>query len=403
MKKALWLLPLLVIAGVAIWMGERKSAAPQVPFAKTTRETISNVLSTNGKVEPLDYTEVRVELRGLVKRVLVHAGDVVAKGQVLAEISQPGLQEDIDAAVARETQARAELQTLQSGGRSAATSELDAGVDRLKSDRAAAQKNLESLQRLLAKQAATQFEVDQAKQAVQSLEVQIQGLQTRHRALVGNGDLAAAKARVEEAEASVRLANSHTAEGVIRAPMAGTIYDLPARAGSFLNPGDPVASVGTLNPVKVRVYVDEPELGRVAEGESVRITWDALPGKEWTGTVQKRPSEVVALGSRQVGEVLCTIDNAAHELVPGTNVNAFILTQVVNNALTIPKAGVRRDNGTGVFVLQPDSSIKWQPIRTGASDALRVEVVTGLKDGDAVAEPSEETLKNGLRITPVFP
>jgi HlyD family secretion protein len=139
-------------------------------------------------------------------------------------------------------------------------------------------------------------------------------------------------------------------------------------------------------------------LGRVSPGESVRITWDALPGKEWKGTVEKRPSEVISLGTRQVGEVLCTIDNAARELVPGTNINAFILTQVVNNALTIPKEAVRRDSGIGVFVLQPDSTVKWQQIRTGASDALRVEVVSGLKDGDQVAEPTDVTLKSGMKV-----
>ena len=400
MKKALlWMIPVALAAGIAIWTSERKSAAPQVPFARTTRETISNVLSTNGKVEPLAYMDVRVELRGLVKRVLVHAGDTVAKGQIIAELSQPGLQEEIDGAVAREAQARADLQTLQGGGRSADTAELDASVNRLKSDRAAAQKTLESLQRLQQKQAATAFEVEQAKQSVQSLDVQIQGLEHRRGAVVGSGDLAAAKAKLEEAEASVRFAKSRTTEGTITAPMTGTVYDLPARAGAFLNPGDPVASIGVLNPVRVRVYVDEPELGRVAPGESVRITWDALPGKEWNGTVEKRPTEVIALGTRQVGEVLCTIDNAAHELVPGTNINAFILTQVVNNAITIPKEAVRRDNGIGVFVLQSDSTVKWQPIKTGASDALRVEVVSGLKDGDQVAEPSDITLKNGARVS----
>ena len=112
-----------------------------------------------------------------------------------------------------------------------------------------------------------------------------------------------------------------------------------------------IASIGKLNPGRVRVYVDEPELGRVSPGETVRITWDALPGKEWMGVVEKRPTEVIALGTRQVGEVLCTVDNPMRELVPGNNVNAFILTQVVNNALTIPKAAVRRDGGIGVFIL----------------------------------------------------
>ncbi len=402
MKKILVLIAVLA-AALLTWFFLKRSDAPQVPFAKTAHETISNILSTNGKVEPAEYMDVRVESPGLVSRVLVHAGDSVRKGQVLAELSEPGLQQELDAAVAREAQARAELQTLQAGGKSAETSELDATANRLKSDREAAQRNLDALQRLLAQQAATPYETEQARQSVRSLDVQIDSLKTRKTSLVSKGDLAGAEARVREAQANVALSRDRISHDVIYAPMAGTVYDLPVRAGAFLNAGEPVGSIGKLNPVRVRVYVDEPELGRVAAGQKVRITWDALPGKDWTGVVEKRPTEVISLGSRQVGEVLCTIANPMRELVAGTNVNAFILTQVLENALTIPKAAVRRDGKIGVFLLQPDSTVKFQPIETGASDALRVEVLKGLSDGDAVAEPSDLTLKSGMKVTPVVP
>jgi HlyD family secretion protein len=391
----------IMAAAAGIWLFLKRPSDPQVPVAKTTRETISNILSTNGKVEPAQYVDVRVESPGLVKRVLVHAGDAVRKDQVIAELSETGLEQELDAATAREAQARADLSTLEAGGKSAETAEIEGSESRLRTEREAAQRNLDALERLVSKQAATPYEVQQARETVRSLDVQIKALQQRKAALVGHGDMASAEARVREAQASVALAKSRIAQDVIRTPIAGTVYDLPARAGSFLNAGDPVASVGKLDPVRVKVYVDEPELGRVAEGQSVRITWDALPGKEWTGKVEKRPTEVIALGTRQVGEVLCTIDNPKRELVPGTNVNAFILTQVIENALTIPKAAVRRDGGIGVFVVQPDNTIKFQAIQTGASDALRVEVVKGLEDGAPVAVPSDQTLKTGMKVTPI--
>lgn len=402
MRKTLVALLLIAAAAGAVLYFNKRSSVPVVTFAKTTRQTLSNMLSTNGKVEPVDYMEVRVETPGLVKQVLVHAGDSVRKNQLLAQLTEPGLQQELDAALAREAQARADLQTLQAGGRGSEVTEIEGSINRLKTDRDAAQRNLEALQRLLEKQAATSFEVEQAKQSIRSFDVQIQALQQRRGALVGKGDLGSAEARLQEAQANVQLAQTRIAQDTIRSPIAGTIYDLPARAGSFLNAGDPVASIGKLNPVRVRVYVDEPELGRVAAGEHVRITWDALPGKEWSGAVEKRPTEVIALGTRQVGEVLCTVDNPMRELVPGTNVNAFILTQVVDNALTVPKSAVRRDGGIGVFVLQPDNTVKWQTVRTGASDALHVEVTEGLKDGDAVADAADVNLKNGDRVNPAL-
>ena len=400
--KKLWLLLFLPVIAVLIWTIQKRSEAPRVVFAKASRETISSTIETNGKIEPIEYVEVRVEAAGLVKKLLIHLGDNVRAGQEIAQLSQSGLPEDLQAMEARAAQARAELATLQGGGRSSEQAELQGSLARLKEQRAAAERNFESLTRLQKLNAATSYEVEQAHQTVTDLDAQIQALGERRTALVGKGDIQSAQERLREAEANVQLSRSHIGDTIVHAPMSGTVYDLPAHLGAYLNVGDPVASTGKLDPVRVRVYVDEPELGRIAVGESVKITWDALPGKQWTGTVDKKPSEVIPLGSRQVGEVLCTIDNPNHELVPGTNVNAFILTQVVRDALTIPKTAVRRDNGTGVFVLAPDRKLKWTPIKTGVGDALHIQVDSGLHEGDAVAQPSDLLLKDGMAVNPVI-
>ena len=400
--KKLWLLLFLPVIAVLIWTIQKRSEAPRVVFAKASRETISSTIETNGKIEPIEYVEVRVEAAGLVKKLLIHLGDNVRAGQEIAQLSQSGLPEDLQAMEARAAKARAELATLQGGGRSSEQAELQGNLARLKEQRAAAERNFESLTRLQKLNAATSYEVEQAHQTVTDLDAQIQALGERRTALVGKGDIQSAQERLREAEANVQLSRSHIGDTIVHAPMSGTVYDLPAHLGAYLNVGDPVASTGKLDPVRVRVYVDEPELGRIAVGESVKITWDALPGKQWTGTVDKKPSEVIPLGSRQVGEVLCTIDNPNHELVPGTNVNAFILTQVVRDALTIPKTAVRRDNGTGVFVLAPDRKLKWTPIKTGVGDALHIQVDSGLNDGDAVAQPSDLILKDGMAVNPVI-
>ncbi len=399
MKKTL-LFSFLAIAALAFWVFRKKSDAPEIPFAKVTRETISSTLSTNGKVEPIEFVDARAEASGLVRKVLVHLGDTVRAGQALAELSQPGVAEDVQASEARVAQARAALEVLRGGGRSSDQAAIDGDLSRMREQRTVSQRNLESLQRLQKANAATLFEVEQARETVKDFDVQIQALESRRTAIVGRGDLDTAQARIREAEANLALARTHAAQSTITAPLAGTVYDLPARQGAYLNPGDAVGSIGRLDPVRVRVYVDEPELARVEPGESVRITWDALSGREWKGTVERKPTEVVALGSRQVGEVLCTIENPNRDLTPGTNVNAFILTKVVRNALSLPKTSVRRDNGTGVFLLLKDNTLAWRPIVTGISDALRIEVVSGLNEGDAVAQPTDQVLKNGMAVRP---
>jgi HlyD family secretion protein len=400
-KIVLPILLLIAIAG-AWWIYRIKSEPPTVPFAKALRQKISNNLATNGKVEPEDYTEVRASVPGLVQRLPVHQGDMVKQGQVFAEISQPGLEQELQSAEARAEVARAELSTLTAGGRSADLAEIDGNLALLRKQREEAAATVDSLDRLVKKQAATAFDLKQAQNAVADMDTRIQGLEKRRPVLVSHGDIEGAQARIKEAEASIALAKMHMAENTIPAPMSGIVYDLPARAGSYLHPGDLLGSIGKVDPVRVRVYVDEPELGRVAIGQPVRITWDASAGREWLGTVEKLPTQIVALGARQVGEVLCTIHNRDHDLIPGTNVNVFILTQVVENALTIPKTAVRRERGTGVYALEKDNTVKWVNIVTGASDALRVEVVSGLSEGDAVMLPSDVTIHDSAQVTPRF-
>jgi len=107
------------------------------------------------------------------------------------------------------------------------------------------------------------------------------------------------------------------------------------------------------------------------------------------------------LASRQVGEVLCTIDNPGRVLLPGTNVDAHIRTAAVANALTIPKECLRRDaNGLGVFVLR-GGRLAWQPVTAGASSVTRVQILEGLAEGGEVALPTELSLHNGEMVTPV--
>ena len=400
MKKIVLAIVVIAVAAIAWWIYKIRTTPPTVPFTKVVRQKISNNLSTNGKVEPQDYQEVRATVQGLIARLRVHQGDTIAQGQVLAEISQPGQQDELQSAEARAAQARAELSTLKAGGRSADIAEIEGNLAVFRKQREDAQATVDSLQRLVNKQAATTFELKQARDAVAEIDARIAALEKRRPALVGKGDLEAAQARVRDAEAGAALARTRMAQNVITAPLSGVIYDLPVRQGAYVHPGDLLGAIGKIDPVRVRVYVDEPELGRVSIGQPVRITWDALPGKEWTGTVDKLPTQIIALGARQVGEVLCTIHNEGHQLLPGTNINAFILTKVVESGLTIPKTAVRQEQGRGVYVLQQDGTVRWTAITTGVTDALHVEVTSGLSEGAQVMLPSDASIHDGDQVIP---
>ncbi len=74
----------------------------------------------------------------------------------------------------------------------------------------------------------------------------------------------------------------------VTAPFAGTVYQVPVKRGAYVNGGELLVQVANLEKVRVRAFVDEPEIGRLAKGQKVEIKWDAIPGRTWNGTLDPR-------------------------------------------------------------------------------------------------------------------
>jgi HlyD family secretion protein len=404
MKPRHWLSLLAVVALAALaWQViSWRNQPTEVPFTKAIRETIVSSVATNGKVEPVQWAIARAARPGSVTKILIRRGQKVSQGEALVELDATEAQTDLAMANARITQARAELDVLAKGGRSTDLTDISSNKERLKLDLETAQKDHDTLARLLTKQAATKYEVLSSEQRIESLKLQIKALNDRKAALVGASDRTSAEARLQDAQAAAHLAESRIQMSTVKAPVSGTVYQFDLKQGAYLNAGDAVASVGMLDRVDVTVFVDEPDLGRVMKGMPVTITWDALPGRQWNGAVDRTPTQIVPNGSRQVGEVICLIQNPDMDLLPGTNVNAEIKSESIENALTIPKEAVRHEtNQTGVFMLDGDRLV-WRKIALGVNNTTRTQV-EGLKDGDPVALPTEKPLKAGMQVKSVFP
>ena len=399
MKKLLLFLLLAAAAGLIVWGVVRKNAPPTVGFAHVHGETLVSTLNTNGKVEPFEWRAVHAETKGMAGEVNVAEGRPVEQGAVMAIITDPSAKATLDAAGAKVSEAQANLASLESGPKPAELTEIDNGLARAKVDLQQAERERATLERLAAQHAATGAEVRAAGDKVEQLRVQIAGLEKRRGTVPATApDVAAASARVQDAQAALDLVKRQAAQSEIHAPIGGVVYGLAIRPGAYLNPGDLVANIGLMNRLRVRVYIDEPELGRVAKRQPVTITWQALAGKQWQGVVEQMPSTIETLGSRQVGQVICVIENPGRELVPGTNVDAMIRTAVVERALTIPKETLHHDAGGDYVLLLKGDTLERRAVKTGASSVTRIQVTDGLNEGDAVAMPSDTPLKGGDRV-----
>ena len=403
LRLLIWLAVLGGVAAAAWQIDKWKKQPPDISFARVMRETVTSTVSTNGKVEPEVWAVARAERAGAVQEILIQRRQNVAAGAELARLDTSEITQERAAAQSRIDQIRAELDTISKGGRAADLADISGGLDKAHLELADAQKEYEKDQRLVAKQAETQQKADLDRQRVEQLKQQIKALEDKRAALVAPADRRSAEARLSEANAALQLAQDRLRQSVVRAPLEGEVYQFDLKRGAYLNAGDAVASIGKLDRVNVTVYVDERDLGRVKRGMPVNITWDALPKREWKGTVNKLPAEIIALGSRQVGEVVCLIGNPGRELIPGTNVNAEILSESIDNVLTIPKEALRRDDQqkTGVYILD-GARLAWRGVSVGVSNITRTQV-QGLQDHDAVALISEKALKDGMLVNPVFP
>ncbi len=409
MKKYLLvlILPLLLLVW---WAFGRGGSAPGVHVTTLQQTNIESAVSTNGKVEPLQWAAARAEVSGVVQSIRVQRGQQVTAGQVLVSLDSASAQSELVAAEARLQEAQLESATVGQGGRPSAVANIESSITNAQAAVAVARRNFESLQRLQSQQAATKVQVNEAKDALDRASNQLAAARAQRQTLVTTSDRSLADVKLRDARAAVELARHHLALQQITAPMSGTVYQLgkqngsdsDLKVGTYLQPGDLVALVGNIEKMKATIYVDEPDLGRVGIGMKVGITWNGRPGCTWWGVVNHLPTEVVALQSRTVGEVNTTIDNPNHDLLPGVSVNAVIISKVANAALAIPKAALHTLNGqTGVYKLVGDT-LRWTPIQTGISDVNYVQVTSGLKKGDKVEDrvidPSDAEIRNGMRV-----
>jgi len=386
-----------------LWWGlSRRDSEVTLHFSTAHRSTIVSTVSTNGKVEPVEWAAARAETSGVVRSVAVQRGQSVEAGQKLVVLDSESARSELAAALAREGEARAATATLGQGGKAQAVANLNDSIASARAALEVAQRHYESVQRLAEKQAATRAQLQDAKDSVDRARLQLTALMDQKETLVTPSDRSVAGAQLRDAEAAVALARHNLDLATVTAPITGTLYQFDLKVGAYLQPGDLAGTVGKLDQVKVTVYVDEPDLGRIDLGMPVEITWDAHPGRKWQGRVNKLPTEVIALGTRAVGEVTTVVDNPNHELLPGVSVTALIVSKVVKDAVSIPRSALRTLHGaTGVFTLE-NKSIAWRPIETGISDVNNVQVVSGVTVGDKVAdrvvEPSDAEMRDGMRV-----
>ena len=407
--RRLWLfvggaLALIALIPLLVFLGGKGSTA-RVAVADVARENLSSVISTNGKVEPITPRSFRAGYPTFVVRVDAVEGQQVKRGQKLFDLDDTEVQADLAQARADLAAQQEALSVAKAGGHASQLAKAAADLQKAEASRDQLRRDNERLMKLVSEKAATPEELEQNRLQVVQAEADVQSLAKVKQTLDQQAQLDQGRVAllVEHARASVndlegRMESAHGA-----APFDGTLYSLPVRQGDFVKAGDLLAEMADLRRVRIRAFIDEPELGQIDVNQPVDILWDAHPDRVWNGRTEVLPKQVVTRGTRSVGELLCSVTNDKLDLLPNATVYVRIRVSERPSTLVVPRGAVFLDGDRRYVYRVEDSRLHRRQIKVGIADPTKIEVLSGLNEGDVVALPGDISLKENLRIVAVRP
>ncbi|MFZ0301772.1 MAG: efflux RND transporter periplasmic adaptor subunit [Terracidiphilus sp.] len=399
-RRWLWIGAAVVLVAVFFVARDLLREKLVVQEAQAVREVLKSTESTNGKVEPEKNYDFYSPLATTVKAVYVQSGDRVAAGKLMIVLDDVEARARVAAAESGLKTAQAAQFAVTHNGTQAQTQASDAEIEQDRLTRDQAQHDLDALVKLEASGAASAGEVTSAKQRLASAQASLDAAAHSARDRFSPQEIARAEAAVKDAQASLDAARQVEAQTRYYAPVAGTVYGLDAAPTEFAEAGKMLLQMADLTHERVRAYFDEPDLGRLAVGQPIVIKWDAKPGVEWHGHVERLPVTVVTYLNRTVGEVLVQIDDSSAGLLPDTNVTVTVTTSTEPDILSIPREALQFKNGSTFVFKVVNGSLVRTPVTTGTFNVTREAILSGLKEGDWVATgaTSGQPLQEGVPI-----
>lgn len=316
MKAISRILLLLVIIGGAVAVWYWRSRPPEAPAGEL-------ILYGN-----IDVRQVELAINGSerIGRILVEEGDVIEPGQLLAELEL----ERFDLAVQRaEAQVETQQQVvarLEAGTRAEEIREAEAALAVAQANFNEAEATLQRVQALNKMDAATDQEVDDAQGKHDAAAANVRHAEAAldlARAGPRREDIAEARAKLRRMEVETAQARHDLKDASLHAPSRGIVQERILEVGDMASPGKPVFTVALIDPVWVRAYVSEPDLGRIHEGLRATILTDSFPGKEYEGWIgfisptaefTPKPVETTDLRTKLVYQVRVFVKNPNNEL-----------------------------------------------------------------------------------------
>ncbi|MGE5757801.1 MAG: efflux RND transporter periplasmic adaptor subunit [Sideroxydans sp.] len=289
------------------------------------REDRSNALTLYGNV---DIRQVQLAFNGSerIARMLVKEGEPVKQGQLLATLDTDRLGHNVELQQAQAASQQQVVSRLVAGSRPEEISKAQADVEAARIDAENAESAWQRQKELVEQHFVARQQADNARAAADAAQARYRALQETLK-LVQMGprkeDIAAAKATLQASRAALEVARKALEDASLYAPDNGIIQERILEPGDMASPQRPVYTLALTDPIWVRAYVQEPDLGRVKLGMRAEVTTDSYPGKRyqaWVGyispTAEFTPKsvETTEVRSNLVYQVRIFVCNSQNEL-----------------------------------------------------------------------------------------
>ena len=279
--------------------GEEENGLGQIPTGIAEVRDITVTVSATGVLQPVRIVQVKSKAAGEIMRMPVELGDVVSRGDLIAQIDTETLIQELQ-------QAEADLESAQT---------------RL----SIAERQLERAGELHAQDLVSENDLESAQQ-----------------------NFATSRAQLLRAEADVNLRQERLDDATVQAPVSGTVIRKEVEEGQIITSsvsnvsgGTTLVEIADLAELQIRTLVDEIDIGRVKPGLAVESTVEAYPEREFRGTVIKIEPQAVIEQQVTTFPVLSRIDNTEGLLLPGMNADVDVIIHSRPRVLTVPNEAVR--------------------------------------------------------------
>jgi membrane fusion protein, macrolide-specific efflux system len=345
---------------------DKKNAAP-LNTVTVTQGDVEKTVTSLGKLKPKDYVDVGTQVSGQLKKVSVKIGDRINKGELIAEIDPT-----VYATKIRTGQANLE--------------NLHAQLAQQQAEAALAMQQTARNQDLLKERAIAQETVEANQSALK----------------VANARVAATRAQIKAAQATLDGDTANLGYTKIYAPMTGTVVSQTTLEGQTVNANQAapvIVRVANLDTMTVWAQVAEADITRIKAGAPAYFTTLGNSEQRWRGTVRQVMPTPETVNDVVLYNVLVDVDNSQHALMTDMTVQVFFVLGEARNALVVPLAALQPVPGKDKSLYQArvvtDDGIAARTVQVGMTNRSSAAVVSGLQAGDKVVLAQGDTAKAG--------